>query len=276
MLINKLSKKPKFTVFLLLIIIFLPIFVFLICLNVPYLNFLQHITYNNKPNIGFSLFALSLVISVSLFILFLEIQSVLKWERKAEEIIKQSSLIKDNNEPLLKSWFSTFVLMIAGLMGLFAVLHPTSPYIIIERICGVIFLIGFVAGFISRSRWSPWGIPLVEIYRNRIKLGNLEYLYIDGIRKNTYFFSAEGRQFFGVYSIPLEKITSIKWNAQGKNGMSQLIITTSNFTVDHPLTKKSPLTIDEKECIIIALISAGSVTPDAIVNFAEYLIKNQK
>ena len=294
MLIRKLAARPDLDIPVFLGALLLPVATFMLCSVVPPLDFTRVLAHNGKPGYGIVLLIGSVVAAVSLLLALREARSVRAWQKHADHVIREEPTLKSapsgevatqplaapesmltpnkENEVLLQSWTNTWFLLFGIMAGGFALVHPPASHPFAWRIGGAAFFFIAFWFFLVRFRWSPWGIPEVVITRKVIKVPNPSFVSIDGATKLASRYQ-ERKQYIGVFSIPLKEITSISWAASGYKGAAELVIHAGGFTVTHPLSKKPPLEVMHKACVIRSSLSASGITPDAIVVFAERLIE---
>lgn len=294
MLVRKLAARPDLDIPLFLGALLLPVATFMLCSVVPPLDFTRALAHNGKPGFGVVLLIGSVVAAASFLLVLREARSVRAWQKHADHVIREEPRFKSvpsgevatpsladpesvfmsnkKSEVLLQSWTSTWFLLFGIMIGGFALMNPPASHPFAWRIGGAAFFFVAFWFFLMRFRWSPWGIPEVEITREVIKVPNPSFVSIDGATKLVSKYQ-ERKQYIGVLSIPLKEITSISWAAIGYKGAAELVIHAGGFTVAHPLSKKPPLEVMHKACVIRSSLSASGITPDAIVVFAERLIE---
>ena len=263
-IVRNLSDKKHFDVPILVVSLLLPVVTIYAMRN--------HI-FNHHGGAGFGVFFImaSCIVSIVLALMLLEARSVRYWREKADRVTQTIASEAENMPPeknmvVFQSWMNSWFIWGMAAIPLVAVKNPPSSHLLALML--VLWSLMCVFLGLVRTRWSPLGIPEVEITTTTIRVPAM-FCFSSSPLSDRVPCSV-------VLEIPLDAITHVGWGAIGYHSAPLLIINTTQFTETHPLSKKASKTFSGESFTIRASLSSGTVTPDAIVTFAERLIEHAK
>lgn len=249
--VNKIAENKKWDARLYALAILVPVLT--ASLSYPF-GMQKHSGAIFLPTIAAVIFSVAIVLQI------LEARKIRYWTALAGKIKSGA-----DGQIVLRSWQKIYLPFFVIMMGLFPYVTqmPDNDHI---RWYAWIFVFWGAWYFLARSRWSPIGIPEIEVTKDYIRIPNPTALQVGG--KKEYRRS----YLLGVLYVPLDQVKSIYWTVMGRS--ANLVVKCSGLTVEHPFLKKPPQTILDQECLIAASILGGSIPPDAIISFVERIAPN--
>lgn len=270
--VRKIAEHPEWDVPLFLLTILLPVVGFGLDYLVPAWDVGRSLANTGKPGYGFIPPIISVVFSIAIGLQLREARSVRYWQEAAEKINRGHDIAKmqssdKKNEIVLRSWKNITMPIFSIAMGAFPFFHPSvrQPWL---PWFSWLFVLGGIWFLLVRTRWSPLGIPEIEITSTQLRIPNPTGLWIDGKKEKRRSYLT------GVLSIPVDRVKDISWGMYGYNTPT-LRVHCTRLTVEHPFLKRPPETVTDQDCVVLSSLAAGSVAADAIVAFVEKLIAQE-